>query len=95
MPACLNGQRILNAHLYSPKQQRCTVQVHADSYRNIALSIGADAAQLVFATDVAAEAVAAKAAGWQAILVKRPGNKPLEPGHGCPVVESLVGLIST
>ena len=76
-------------------EQQCFVQVHADSYRNIALSIGAQAAQLVFATDVAAEAVAARAAGWQAILVQRPSNKPLEPGHGCTVVESLTGLIST
>lgn len=66
-----------------------------ESYHSIALSIGEEAPRLVFATDVAAEAVAAKAAGWQAILVKRPGNKPLDPGHGCSIVESLAGLIRT
>ncbi|KAK9833181.1 hypothetical protein WJX74_009483 [Apatococcus lobatus] len=103
-----SGSRTAQADLFSHTQQgdvreylsgffdtSSGAKVDVESYHNLALSIGAEASRLVFATDVAAEAVAAKAAGWQAVLVMRPGNKPLAPGHGCPVVESLTGLIST
>ena len=42
------------------------------------MSLGVDdPAQITFATDIEAEAVAASAAGWNAVLVVRPGNKPL------------------
>ena len=71
----------------------CGNQVDADSYRSIALSIGADASQLVFATDIAAEALAARDAGWQALIVQRPGNKPLPSGHGVTVIELLESLL--
>ena len=41
-------------------------QAEAGSYREIALALGADSpAQLLFATDVEAEAAAATTAGWQ------------------------------
>jgi methylthioribulose 1-phosphate dehydratase/enolase-phosphatase E1 len=39
------------------------------------------------------EAQAAQAAGWQAVLVVRPGNKPLPDGHGFRVVESMQELL--
>ena len=62
------------------KRQRtlCGAQSEEKSYRNIAMSLGVDdPSQIMFATDIEAEAVAASAAGWGAVLVVRPGNKPL------------------
>lgn len=51
--------------------------------------------QITFATDVHGEAVAAKEAGWEAVLVVRPGNKPLPADAGVKfrVVESLEELL--
>jgi methylthioribulose 1-phosphate dehydratase/enolase-phosphatase E1 len=64
------------------------------SYKEIALSLGVDSpGDLLFATDVLAEAQAAKAAGWRAVLVVRPGNAPLPEGHGFPVVTSMQQLL--
>ncbi len=71
----------------------CGKQVHDDSYRNIALAIGADASQLIFATDIAAEALAARKAGWQATIVQRPDNKPLPHDNKVTVIESLKSLL--
>ena len=68
----------------------------AGSYREIALSLGVSSpSELLFATDVYAEAVAAREAGWEAVLVVRPGNKPLPEGasHEFRVIESLKDLI--
>mmetsp|Transcript_28725 Transcript_28725/g.73056 ORF Transcript_28725/g.73056 Transcript_28725/m.73056 type:complete len:502 (-) Transcript_28725:369-1874(-) len=64
------------------------------SYADIAASIGADhPSQLLFATDVLAEAQAAVAAGWRAVLVSRPGNKPLPEGHGFRVITAMTDLL--
>jgi len=43
--------------------------------------------------DVLAEAEAARAAGWQAVLVSRPGNKEVAAGHAFPVVHSMQELL--
>eukprot|EP00963_Diacronema_lutheri_P011945 scaffold1518_cov331-Pavlova_lutheri.AAC.19 len=60
------------------------------SYAEIALSIGEmDKDKLVFATDVFAEADAASQAGFRAVLVVRPGNKPLPDVHEFPLVSSM------
>ncbi|MBX3168648.1 MAG: acireductone synthase [Candidatus Eremiobacteraeota bacterium] len=48
----------------------------AESYRKIAEQIGIG----LFATDVVAEARAAHSAGWQAVILNRPGNHP-QPDH--------------
>jgi methylthioribulose 1-phosphate dehydratase/enolase-phosphatase E1 len=70
-----------------PKQE-------ARSYADIALALGVDSpAELLFATDVLGEAQAAAAAGWKAVLVERPGNKPLPEGHGFRVVTSMQQLL--
>jgi methylthioribulose 1-phosphate dehydratase/enolase-phosphatase E1 len=67
----------------------------AASYTNIALSLGVDEpGEVLFATDVLAEAQAADAAGWRAVLVSRPGNKPLPDGHGFRVIESMGQLLN-
>lgn len=49
--------------------------------------------QVLFATDVLAEAQAAQAAGWQAVLVNRPGNKPLIDNHNFRVIDSMTQLL--
>ncbi|KAL6753260.1 HAD-like domain-containing protein [Haematococcus lacustris] len=65
------------------------------SYKDIALSLGVDSpGEIVFATDLLAEAQAASAAGWRAVLVTRPGNAPLPEGHGFAVVDSVQKLLS-
>ena len=56
----------------------CVLQVEAGSYKEIGMSLGVDSDdEVTFATDILAEAMAAKEAGWSAVLVSRPGNKPL------------------
>ena len=69
-------------------------KAEARSYRDIALSLGVDSpSEILFATDVLGEALAAKAAGWQAVLVKRAGNKPLPADHGFREIETMKDLI--
>ena len=69
-------------------------KVERSSYANIALSLGVDApSDILFATDMLGEAQAARAAGWQAVLVERPGNKPLPEGHGFRVIASIQDLL--
>eukprot|EP00878_Enallax_costatus_P002117 GHUV01002285.1.p1 GENE.GHUV01002285.1~~GHUV01002285.1.p1 ORF type:complete len:493 (+),score=190.38 GHUV01002285.1:198-1676(+) len=66
----------------------------AASYKNIQLTLGVDdPQQVLFATDVLAEAQAAEAAGWQAVLVNRPGNKPIADTHTFRVIESMTQLL--
>ncbi|BBN17011.1 methylthioribulose-1-phosphate dehydratase [Marchantia polymorpha subsp. ruderalis] len=62
----------------------------ARSYSEICLSVGVDSpADVLFATDVLAEAVAAKEAGLDAVLLIRPGNVPLPADHGFRTAKSL------
>ncbi len=75
----------------------CVVlQVEAQSYKEIELSLGVDEpSQIMFATDVYGEAVAASEAGWEAVLVVRPGNKPLPSDAAARfrIVESMEELL--
>eukprot|EP00245_Coleochaete_scutata_P008083 TRINITY_DN2403_c0_g1_i1.p1 TRINITY_DN2403_c0_g1~~TRINITY_DN2403_c0_g1_i1.p1 ORF type:complete len:526 (+),score=99.41 TRINITY_DN2403_c0_g1_i1:84-1580(+) len=65
----------------------------AESYRQISLSVGVDDSSTVtFATDIYAEAVAARDAGLTAVLVTRPGNKDLPESHGFRIVSSLLEI---
>ncbi|XP_051128753.1 probable bifunctional methylthioribulose-1-phosphate dehydratase/enolase-phosphatase E1 1 [Andrographis paniculata] len=60
------------------------------SYIEITESLGVDnPAQVLFVTDVYQEAIAAKAAGLEAIISIRPGNGPLPENHGFKTVESF------
>ncbi|KAL2612601.1 hypothetical protein R1flu_024293 [Riccia fluitans] len=62
----------------------------ARSYAEICLSVGVDSASdVLFATDVLAEAVAAKEAGVNAVLMLRPGNALLPPDHGFKTSKTL------
>jgi len=56
-----------------------------DSYRRIAEQIGATG---LFATDILSEAQAARSAGWQAVILNRPGNHP-QPAHDFKVLDQL------
>uniref|UniRef100_A0A7S1T1M1 Probable methylthioribulose-1-phosphate dehydratase n=1 Tax=Tetraselmis chuii TaxID=63592 RepID=A0A7S1T1M1_9CHLO len=70
-------------------------KVEARSYKEIQSSLGADSpASILFATDMYAEAKAAREAGWQAVLVIRPGNQPLPPeAAGIRTIHSLAELL--
>lgn len=61
------------------------------SYEAIAKQIEQKAADCLFLTDIPAEARAAKGAGMEAILVKRPGNAELteEESKEFTVIESF------
>ena len=66
----------------------------AASYHEVCRTIGADSPdEVLFATDMVAEAQAAQAAGWQAVLVARPGNAALPAEHAFAVVESMDQLL--
>lgn len=66
----------------------------AGSYKDICLSLGVDSpADILFATDNILEAQAAAQAGWQAVLVDRPGNKPLPAQPGFKVITSMQELL--
>lgn len=69
----------------APKQE-------AAAYEQIALSLGIRPSEGHFCTDVLGEAVAARAAGWQATLLLRPGNAPLPADHGIPTASSLLDV---
>ncbi len=61
----------------------------AASYTAIAKAMNLPPEEILFCSDVVAELDAAKAAGLQTVLLLRPGNKPVEEGHGHPSVESF------
>lgn len=61
----------------------------SDSYREIANSYGLDPGEILFVSDVVGELVAAKSAGFQVVLSIRPGNKPVESGHGFGEITSF------
>jgi 2,3-diketo-5-methylthio-1-phosphopentane phosphatase len=65
----------------------------AESYQRIAEEIGVMPERLLFLTDILAEAEAARGAGWQAVLMDRPGNHP-QPAHDFPVWQDLMPLVS-
>lgn len=59
------------------------------SYRAIAEAIGADPATLLFCSDVVAELDAARAAGWQVVRVRRPGEPHAVEDSGYAEVASM------
>lgn len=70
------------------------LQVEAEAYNNIALSLGVDApSQILFATDNILEARAAAAAGWRAVIADRPGNAALPADCEFRVVQSMTDLL--
>ncbi len=65
----------------------------AESYRDIAVSLGLeDASKVLFCTDIVEEAQAAKEAGMHAIILDREGNAPLPQNHGFQVITTFDDL---
>jgi enolase-phosphatase E1 len=64
----------------------------ATSYTAIATDWGLASGDILFLSDIVAELQAASEAGLQVALVSRPGNAPVEPGHGFPEIKSLAEL---
>ena len=60
------------------------------SYTEIGLSLGVDNfAEIMFLTDVYEEAVAANSAGFNVLIVSRPGNAPLPAGNKFDTISSF------
>lgn len=64
----------------------------AGSYAAIADDFDLPADEIVFLSDVIAELDAASTAGMKTCLCDRPGNKPVEAGHGHPVISNFAQL---
>ena len=64
----------------------------AASYTAIAEDYQLPASDIAFLSDVVAELDAARTAGMQTVLVLRPGNQPVEPGHGHRAISSFAQL---
>eukprot|EP00913_Durusdinium_trenchii_P027359 g25666.t1 len=76
---------------FDPKSAQASKQ-EAKAYEEIALSMGINPSEGLFCTDVLGEAQAARKAGWQAVLLKRPGNAPLPESHGFREATSLLDV---
>ncbi|KAF6155857.1 hypothetical protein GIB67_039188 [Kingdonia uniflora] len=63
------------------------------SYFEISQSVGVDKpSEILFLTDIYEEAVAAKAAGLEAIISTRPGNGALPDNHGFKTIRSFLDV---
>ncbi|MBA0850184.1 hypothetical protein Goshw_026491 [Gossypium schwendimanii] len=61
------------------------------SYVEITDTLGVDKpSEILFLTDIYQEAIAAKAAGIEAIISVRPGNSPLPDNHGFKTINSFL-----
>jgi enolase-phosphatase E1 len=64
-------------------------KMEADSYARIAARMDVPPPRVVFVSDVTRELDAARASGMQTLLSVRPGNRPVEVGHGHPVIRTF------
>ncbi len=64
----------------------------AASYTAIVAAFELQPSDIVFLSDVTAELDAARSGGMQTVLVVRPDNQPVEPGHGHKVISSFAQL---
>mmetsp|Transcript_6075 Transcript_6075/g.7670 ORF Transcript_6075/g.7670 Transcript_6075/m.7670 type:complete len:487 (-) Transcript_6075:228-1688(-) len=65
----------------------------AESYKEITLSLGVPAEEILFVTDIYEEAVAAKKAGLQVTISVRPGNAPLPENCEFPTIKSFERIL--
>ncbi|HTN77638.1 MAG TPA: acireductone synthase [Pirellulaceae bacterium] len=65
----------------------------AASYTAIAAEYSLPAEEILFLSDLVAELDAARAAGLQTGLLKRPGNAPVAEGHGHPEIASFKEIV--
>jgi methylthioribulose 1-phosphate dehydratase / enolase-phosphatase E1 len=59
------------------------------SYEEIALTLGTNNHEILFVTDILAEAQAAEAAGFEAFIASRPGNAVIAEAHDFKVIQSF------
>ena len=64
----------------------------AASYATIAAAFALPPQDILFLSDVPAELDAAKTASMQTLLVLRPGNATVQPGHGHPEIGSFAEI---
>ena len=64
----------------------------AASYTRIAAALALEPAAILFCSDVTAELAAARAAGWQTVLLLRPGNPPQPAAEEFSAVTSFTEL---
>jgi enolase-phosphatase E1 len=64
----------------------------ADSYAAIARAMEVETDEVLFLSDAVRELDAAREAGCQTRLAVRPGNPPVEDGHGHLAIESFTAL---
>jgi enolase-phosphatase E1 len=64
----------------------------AASYTLIASEFHLPASEIVFLSDVIAELDAARSAGMRTVLVVRPGNQPVDEGHGHVAISNFAQL---
>jgi enolase-phosphatase E1 len=64
----------------------------ADSYAAIARAMEVETDEVLFLSDAVRELDAAREAGCQTRLAVRPGNPPVEDGHGHVAIESFTAL---
>jgi enolase-phosphatase E1 len=67
-------------------------KTEAGSYRQIAATLGLQASELLFISDVVSELAAAKDAGMQTLLCIRPGNQPQTLAERYQSIESFAEL---
>jgi enolase-phosphatase E1 len=64
----------------------------SESYLQIAMTLGLDATEVLFISDLVRELDAARAAGMRTLLSLRPGNPPQASDSGHDVIHSLAQL---
>jgi enolase-phosphatase E1 len=79
----------LTSHISCYFDTRTGAKAAAASYAAIAQAMQIAPADAIFFSDVVRELDAAREAGFATGLVVRPGNAPVEDGHGHSVLESL------
>lgn len=80
-----NLKKFLNAYF----DTKVGAKIEKASYSDIVLTLGANANEILFVTDVLAEAKAASAAGLNVAIASRPGNAEILESHEFPVVSSF------
>jgi methylthioribulose 1-phosphate dehydratase/enolase-phosphatase E1 len=80
----------LRKHLTAYFDTKIGMKVEANSYLEILSTLGVDNAKdVVFVTDLLAEAKAARMAGLDVLLSVRPGNGEIAEAHDFPVITSF------
>jgi enolase-phosphatase E1 len=70
-------------------------KTESESYRRIASAMQLRLDAILFVSDIVAELEAARDAGMRTMLSVRPGNTPVSPSHGFPIVQTLDALAPT